>query len=212
MTKDLNEAGLPKTVTFRFSGQADSMNESFSELLGALLMGMILVYMILSALYESVKTSFIRMFSLPFGLIGSLFFLFLMNQTINIYSMIGIIVMDGVVAKNGTLLLDYTLTLMHRDGLDPKTAVIEAGKARLRPILMTTFTMIVGMMPTALAVTAGAETRSSMAWVIIGGLLTSTIFTLLVLPMIFLFFERHSFWSVVRGVKALFRKAGRAAG
>lgn len=212
VTNDLNKAGLPKTVSFRFSGQADSMNESFTELLGALLMGMILVYMILSALYESVKTSFIRMFSLPFGLIGSLFFLFLMNQTINIYSMIGIIVMDGVVAKNGTLLLDYTLTLMHRDGLDPKTAVIEAGKARLRPILMTTFTMIVGMMPTALAVTAGAETRSSMAWVIIGGLLTSTIFTLLVLPMIFLFFERHSFRSVIRGVKSLFHKVGRAAG
>ena len=133
------------------------------------------------------------MFSLPFGLIGALFFLFLMNDSLNIYSMIGMIVMDGVVAKNGTLLLDYTLTLMHRDGMKPKEAVIEAGRARLRPILMTTFTMIVGMLPTALAMTAGAETRSSMAWVIIGGLLTSTLFTLLVLPMIFLFFESHSF-------------------
>ena len=191
VTGDLNNAGLPKSVSFRFSGQADDMNESFTELLAALLMGMVLVYMILSVLYESVKTSFIRMFSLPFGLIGSLFFLFLMNQTLNLYSMIGIIVMDGVVAKNGTLLLDYTLTLMHRDGMKPKDAVIEAGKTRLRPILMTTFTMIVGMIPTALAVTAGSETRSSMAWVIIGGLLTSTIFTLLVLPMIFLFFEEH---------------------
>ena len=191
VTNDLNNAGLPKSVSFRFSGQADDMNESFTELLAALLMGMVLVYMILSVLYESVKTSFIRMFSLPFGLIGSLFFLFLMNDTLNLYSMIGIIVMDGVVAKNGTLLLDYTLTLMHRDGMKPKDAVIEAGKTRLRPILMTTFTMIVGMIPTALAVTAGSETRSSMAWVIIGGLLTSTIFTLLVLPMIFLFFEEH---------------------
>ncbi len=187
-TKDLNEAGLPKSVSFRFSGQADSMTESFVELLTALLMGMLLVYMILSVLYESVKTSFIRMFSLPFGLIGSLLFLFLMNDTLNLYSMIGIIVMDGVVAKNGTLLLDYTLTLMHR-GLSAREAVIEAGRARLRPILMTTFTMIVGMLPTALALTAGAETRSSMAWVIIGGLVTSTVFTLLVIPMIFLFFE-----------------------
>ena len=193
VTNDLNQAGLPKSVSFRFSGQADSMNQSFTELLSALLMGMVLVYMILSVLYESVKTSFIRMFSLPFGLIGALFFLFLMNDSLNIYSMIGMIVMDGVVAKNGTLLLDYTLTLMHRDGMKPKEAVIEAGRARLRPILMTTFTMIVGMLPTALAMTAGAETRSSMAWVIIGGLLTSTLFTLLVLPMIFLFFESHSF-------------------
>lgn len=198
VTNDLNQAGLPKSVSFWFSGQADSMNESFTELLAALLMGMVLVYMILSVLYESVKTSFIRMFSLPFGLIGSLFFLFLMNDSLNIYSMIGIIVMDGVVAKNGTLLLDYTLTLMHRDGMKPKEAVIEAGKTRLRPILMTTFTMIVGMIPTALAVTAGSETRSSMAWVIIGGLLTSTVFTLLVLPMIFLFFEEHPMVQWIR--------------
>lgn len=198
VTNDLNQAGLPKSVSFQFSGQADSMNESFTELLAALLMGMVLVYMILSVLYESVKTSFIRMFSLPFGLIGSLFFLFLMNDSLNIYSMIGIIVMDGVVAKNGTLLLDYTLTLMHRDGMKPKEAVIEAGKTRLRPILMTTFTMIVGMIPTALAVTAGSETRSSMAWVIIGGLLTSTVFTLLVLPMIFLFFEEHPMVQWIR--------------
>lgn len=193
VTHDLKDAGLPETVSFRFSGQADSMNESFTELLAALLMGMVLVYMVLSVLYESAKTSFIRMFSLPFGLIGSLFFLFLMNDSLNIYSMIGIIVMDGVVAKNGTLLLDYTLTLMHTRGMNPKDAVLEAGRTRLKPILMTTFTMIVGMLPTALAVTAGSETRRSMAWVIIGGLLTSTIFTLLVMPMIFLFFENHSF-------------------
>lgn len=190
-TKDLNQTGLPKSVNFRFSGQADGMRESFIELLTALLMGMLLVYMILSVLYESVKTSFIRMFSLPFGLIGSLLFLFLMNDTINIYSMIGIIVMDGVVAKNGTLLLDYTLTLMHQHGMAAKEAVIAAGRARLRPIFMTTFTMIVGMLPTALALTAGSETRSSMAWVIIGGLITSTLFTLLVIPMIFLFFQRE---------------------
>ena len=190
-TKDLHQAGLPKSVNFRFSGQADSMRESFIELLSALLMGMLLVYMILSVLYESVKTSFIRMFSLPFGLIGSLLFLFLLNDTINIYSMIGIIVMDGVVAKNGTLLLDYTLTLMHQHGMAAKEAVIAAGRARLRPIFMTTFTMIVGMLPTALALTAGSETRSSMAWVIIGGLITSTLFTLLVIPMIFLFFQRE---------------------
>ncbi len=190
VTQDLNQLGLPKSVSFRFSGQADSMKESFIELLSALLMGMLLVYMILSVLYESAKTSFIRMFSLPFGLIGSLLFLFLMNDTINLYSMIGIIVMDGVVAKNGTLLLDYTLTLMHHHGMKAKEAVIEAGRVRLRPILMTTFTMIVGMLPTALAITAGSETRSSMAWVIIGGLITSTVFTLLVIPIIFLFFER----------------------
>ena len=211
VTADLRQAGLPKSVSFRFAGQADSMTETFAELLTALLMGMVLVYMILSVLYESMKTSFIRMFSLPFGLIGSLLFLFLMNQSINLYSMIGIIVMDGVVAKNGTLLLDYTLTLMHHHGMKARDAVIEAGRERLRPILMTTFTMIVGMLPTALAMTAGSETRSSMAWVIIGGLLTSTLFTLLIIPMIFLFFEEHPFGQrIVRFARGMAGKAASA--
>ena len=99
--------------------------------------------------------------------------------------------MDGLVAKNGTLLLDYTLTLMHEHGLPPREAIIEAGRVRLRPIFMTTLTMVVGMLPTALSLSAGAETRASMAVVVIGGLLTSTVFTLLIIPIIFLFFENH---------------------
>ena len=98
--------------------------------------------------------------------------------------------MDGIVAKNGTLLLDYTLTLMDR-GMTAFDAIIEAGKVRLKPIFMTTITMMVGMLPTALAMTEGSETRVSMAWVIIGGLLTSTVFTLIIIPIIFLFFENH---------------------
>ena len=95
--------------------------------------------------------------------------------------------MDGNVAKNGTLLIDYTLTLMDR-GKTAREAIIEAGRVRLKPIFMTTITMMVGMLPTALAMTAGSETRVSMAWVIIGGLLTSTVFTLIVIPIIFLWF------------------------
>jgi multidrug efflux pump subunit AcrB len=91
------------------------------------------------------------------------------------------------VAKNGTLLIDYSLTLMDR-GRTAMEAIVEAGRVRLRPIMMTTITMMAGMLPTALSLTAGSETRSSMAWVIIGGLLTSTVFTLLVNPIIFLFF------------------------
>ncbi len=177
-------------VTYRFTGQADQMSDTFSDLALALGLSLILIYMILAILYESVKTPFIRMFSLPLGLIGSVFLLFLTNNSLNLFSLIGILVMDGLVAKNGTLLLDYTLTLMDR-GLPAREAVIEAGRVRLRPIFMTTLTMVVGMLPTALAMTAGAETRSSMAVVVIGGLLTSTVFTLLIIPIIFLFFENH---------------------
>jgi len=118
-----------------------------------------------------------------------------------LYSLIGILVMDGVVAKNGTLLLDYTLTLME-SGMNAQDAIIEAGKTRLKPICMTTLTMISGMMPTALAMTAGSETRVSMAWVIIGGLLSSTFFTLIAIPIIFLFFDKYpmSKWFTLSGI------------
>ena len=183
-------------ITYRFTGQADQMSDTFRDLGLALVLSLILIYMILAILYESVKTPFIRMFSLPLGLIGSLFLLFLTNQSLNLYSLIGILVMDGLVAKNGTLLLDYTLTLMEQ-GLPPRQAIIEAGRVRLRPIFMTTLTMVVGMLPTALSLSAGSETRSSMAVVVIGGPLTSTVFTLLIIPIIFLFFENHKVAHIV---------------
>lgn len=185
--KALKKASLGDTVTYQFKGQATRMNDTFSELLRALFLALVLIYMLLAVLYESVVTPFIRMFSLPLGIIGSILLLFLTHNTLNLYSMIGILVMDGIVAKNGTLLIDYTLTLMDR-GKSALDAVMEAGRVRLKPIFMTTLTMMVGMLPTALAMTAGSETRVSMAWVIIGGLLTSTVFTLIVIPIIFLWF------------------------
>ena len=185
--KALAQADLGEGVTYKFRGQADRMDEAFGELLSALLLALVLIYMLLAVLYESTITPFIRMFSLPLGLIGSILLLLLTRNTLNLYSLIGILVMDGIVAKNGTLLIDYSLTLMDR-GRTAMEAIMEAGRVRLRPIMMTTITMMAGMLPTALSLTAGSETRSSMAWVIIGGLLTSTVFTLLVIPIIFLFF------------------------
>ncbi|WP_303711117.1 efflux RND transporter permease subunit [Phascolarctobacterium succinatutens] len=186
LTQKLNAAGLKST--YEFSGQATTMNDSFAEMAMALSLSLLLIYLLLAVLYESVFTPFIRMFSLPLGIIGAIFCLLLTHNTINLYSLIGILVMDGLVAKNGTLLLDYTLTLMH-EGMTAKAAVIEAGKTRLKPIFMTALTMVVGMLPTALSLSAGSETRVSMAWVIIGGMITSTVFTLLVLPILFLWLK-----------------------
>ena len=197
--KALKDASLGDGVTYQFKGQATRMDETFSDLLSALFLALVLIYMLLAVLYESIITPFIRMFSLPLGLIGSILLLFLTHNTLNLYSMIGILVMDGIVAKNGTLLIDYTLTLMDR-GKTALEAVIEAGRVRLKPIFMTTITMMVGMMPTALAMTAGSETRVSMAWVIIGGLLTSTVFTLIVIPIIFLFFAKKKHRKAEKGV------------
>ena len=186
LTQKLNAAGLKSS--YAFSGQATTMNDSFAEMAMALSLSLLLIYLLLAVLYESVFTPFIRMFSLPLGIIGAIFCLLLTHNTINLYSLIGILVMDGLVAKNGTLLLDYTLTLIH-EGMTAKAAVIEAGKTRLKPIFMTALTMVVGMLPTALSLSAGSETRVSMAWVIIGGMITSTVFTLLVLPILFLWLK-----------------------
>ena len=175
---------------YEFSGQTATMNASFKEMIMALSMSLLLIYLLLAVLYESVFTPFIRMFSLPLGIIGSIFFLLFTNNTINLYSLIGILVMDGLVAKNGTLLLDYTLTRIH-EGISPLEAVVEAGKVRLKPIFMTALTMVVGMLPTALSLSEGSETRVSMAWVIIGGMITSTVFTLFVIPVLFLWLKKH---------------------
>lgn len=208
--KAMKEVDLGDGITYKFRGQSDKMFETFQQLGMALVMAMVLIYMLLAVLYESLITPFIRMFSLPLGLIGSVLFLIFTGNTLNLYSMIGILVMDGVVAKNGTLLLDYTMTLQER-GYSAFDAIVEAGKVRLKPIFMTTITMIVGMMPTALAVTEGAETRVSMAWVIIGGLLTSTIFTLIVIPIIFMFFENYppSTWG--HGIISIFKRDKKTA-
>ena len=183
---------LGQNVTYQFIGQADNMKNTFMEMGQAIALSLLLVYILLAVLYESLSTPVIRMFSLPFGLIGSFVFLAITRNTINLYSLLGLLVMDGLVAKNGTLLLDYTLTLMHQ-GVDPKTAVVEAAKTRLKPIFMTSVTMITGMLPTALALTPGSETRVSMAWVVIGGLLSSTFFTLVAIPLIFLHFEQATY-------------------
>lgn len=202
ISKSIKPDDLGPGITYSFTGQADNMKQTFGEMAQALILSLILVYMVLAVLYESVSMPIIRMLSLPLGLIGSLAFLAITRNTINLYSLIGILVMDGLVAKNGTLLLDYTLTLMDR-GLSARNAVIEAGKTRLKPIFMTTLTMVVGMMPTALAMTEGSETRVSMAWVVIGGLLSSTVFTLLIIPIIFLFFKDHplsKYWHIISSI------------
>lgn len=207
VSQKLTSKELGPDISYRYTGQATSMSDTFGQMFQALALSLILVYMLLAVLYESLLTPFIRMFSLPLGMIGSLLFLVITHNTINLYSLIGILVMDGLVAKNGTLLLDYTLTLMDR-GVAPFEAIIEAGKTRLKPIIMTTLTMVVGMLPTALSITEGSETRVSMAWVLIGGLLSSTVFTLIIIPIIFLFFENHPVrtWMNVIPIVNLFKK------
>ena len=149
------------------------MAESFGYMAEALLLAMIFVYLILAAQFESFIDPLAIMLSLPLSIVGMAGMLFLTGDTINIMSLIGLIMLMGLVTKNAILLVDYAKVLRSR-GLDRREAIIIAGRTRLRPIMMTTLAMIFGMMPLALALGAGAEMRAPMARAVIGGLITST--------------------------------------
>ncbi|ACV62859.1 acriflavin resistance protein [Desulfofarcimen acetoxidans DSM 771] len=180
----LAEIKLQPGFSITYSGQDQNMNDSFKELAAALLLSILLVYMVLVMLYESFTTPFIRMLSLPLGIMGALVALAIFRYNLNLFTIIGVIMLDGLVAKNGTLLIDYTHTMMAQ-GKTLREALVEAATTRLRPIIMTTITMVFGMLPTALSLTEGAENRSGMAVVLIGGLLSSTVFTLFVIPVVY---------------------------
>jgi len=173
---------LPFEYSGRYKGMADTMGESFSFLMFALVLGIIMAYMVLAAQFESFVQPFIILLSMPFSFIGAFGALLLTGRTLNIFSFIGLILLMGLVKKNAILLVDYTNTLRQR-GLARKEAILEAGPVRLRPILMTTFAMIFGMIPVAVGVGEGAETRSPMGIAVIGGLLTSLLLTLIVVPV-----------------------------
>jgi HAE1 family hydrophobic/amphiphilic exporter-1 len=160
------------------------MNDAFSSLGIVLIISIALVYMILVILYESFITPIVRMASLPCAAIGALLILLLTKNTINMMTIIGIIMLDGLASKNGTLLIDYTNTLLKK-GIPLKEALIEAGSTRLRPIIMTTVTMIVGMLPAAIAFGDGSELKKGMATVVIGGMITSTLLTPIIVPVVY---------------------------
>ncbi|MCR4436342.1 MAG: efflux RND transporter permease subunit [Clostridiales bacterium] len=180
----LKSVALPYGYEIKFGGDQSNMSSSFDSLIKALIASILLVYMILVVLYESFLTPIIRMMSLPCGIIGALVALAITGKSLNILSLIGLIMLDGLVSKNGTLLIDYTNTLMKR-GLPLREALLEAGVTRLRPIIMTSVTMIVGMLPMALSLGHGSELKSGMAAVLIGGMATSTLLSPVLLPVVY---------------------------
>ncbi|MEQ8215496.1 MAG: efflux RND transporter permease subunit, partial [Smithellaceae bacterium] len=172
---------LPPDYLPKYQGTADTMTESFGYLLFALLLGVIMAYMILAAQFESFIHPVTVLLSMPLSFVGAFGALFLTGKTINIYSLIGLILLMGLVKKNAILLVDYTNVLRER-GLPRREAILQAGPIRMRPILMTTFAMVFGMLPIALGVGEGAETRAPMGIAVIGGLMTSLVLTLVVVP------------------------------
>jgi len=174
-------------------GDTEMMYESFGYLAEALLLAIIFVYLILAAQFESFIDPLAIMLSLPLSIVGMAGTLALTGDTINIMSLIGLIMLMGLVTKNAILLVDYTKVLRGR-GMDRRTALVTAGRTRLRPILMTTSAMIFGMMPLFLALGEGAEFRAPMARAVVGGLITSTLLTLIVVPVVYTILDDVSAW------------------
>ncbi len=201
----IDAAGIPEGIRVFNGGEAENMRDMFKDMTIALGLAILFVYMIMVSLFESYIHPFTIMFSLPVALVGALGSLALGGMTLNMFSMIGVIMLMGLVTKNAILLVDFTNTLRGR-GLEMRAALLEAGKTRLRPIIMTTATMVFGMLPLALALGSGAEMRQSLAVVIIGGLTSSTLLSLVLVPVVY---------TIVDGLRekipGLFRRVSWAA-
>jgi HAE1 family hydrophobic/amphiphilic exporter-1 len=186
--KKVAQVKIPAGVTIEYLGDVKNQGDAFGSLGLALVIAIVLVYLIMVALYENAIYPFVVLFSIPVALVGALLALALTMQTLNVFSIIGMIMLLGLVSKNAILIVDFTNQLK-AEGHAVKEALIEAGKERLRPILMTTLAMILGMLPIALASGSGSEIKNGMAWVIIGGLTSSMILTLFVVPSMYLIID-----------------------
>lgn len=183
-----SEMERPTGVNYVWGGDMENQTEGFGTLGFAMIAAILLVYLVMVALYDSFITPFVVLFSIPLSFIGALLALALTNNSLNIFTILGIIMLIGLVCKNAILLVDFA---NHRkaEGESTHNALVQANHARLRPILMTTIAMVFGMLPIALANGAAAEMNNGLAWVIIGGLLSSLFLTLIIVPVVYAIFD-----------------------
>ena len=192
---------LPTGITISYLGMEKMRGDSFINLFLALLTGILFVYLIMVALYDSYVYPFVVLFAIPMAIVGAMVALAITGKSLSIFTILGIIMLVGLVTKNAILIVDRTIQTRLEQGLSVYDALLEAAKSRLRPILMTTFTMIFGMMPIALSVSPGSEFKSGLAWAIIGGLTSSLFLTLIVVPVVYMKVDE---WK--EKVPAFFRK------
>lgn len=185
----LDKLEKPTGVSYIWGGDQENQSEGFGTLGVALLAAIILVYLVMVGLYDSFVHPFVVLFAIPLSFIGAMLALALTNNSLNIFTILGIIMLIGLVCKNAIMLVDYT-NQRRAAGESIRTALIQANHARLRPILMTTIAMVFGMFPIALASGAGAEWKNGLAWVIIGGLISSLFLTLIIVPVIYEIMEK----------------------
>jgi len=179
-----------------------NLNETKGYVLEALLLAVVFIYLILASLFGSFLQPLAIMIALPLSFIGVAVALLVTKGTISVMAMIGIIMLMGLVTKNGILLIDFT-NQQRANGVPRRDALLMAGRIRLRPIIMTTVAMIFGMLPLALAIGSGAEARAPMARAVIGGLITSTILTLFVVPVVYTLLDDLSLWFARRKERAV---------
>lgn len=179
---------------FAFIGQAENFKELGASMAIAMGAGILFIYLVLASLYESFMVPFTIMLALPLAIAGSFVALYLGGESLNIFSMIGVVMLLGVATKNSILLVDYANQRV-AEGMDLATAIIKAGRTRLRPIMMTTMALIAGTIPIAMGLNEASRQRTSMGVAIIGGLISSTILTLVVVPAAYSFIERFRVWS-----------------
>jgi len=194
---------MPPGYGYKFSGSVKDMAEAFGYALSALAMAVIFIYMILASQFKSFFQPLALMTALPMTLIGVVLALLMFNSTLSMFSVIGVVMLMGLVTKNAILLVDFAIRARHEHvddngqqvaGLARHDALLLAAKVRLRPILMTTLAMIFGMMPLAFALSEGAEMRAPMGQAVIGGVITSSLLTLVVVPVVYCYMDDLSQW------------------
>ncbi|MEI7748513.1 MAG: efflux RND transporter permease subunit, partial [Chlorobiaceae bacterium] len=180
---------MPSTVSYAYESDLKRQGESNSTLLLSFLVAIIFVYLIMVALYDSWIWPMVVMFSIPLAIIGALFALAMTGKSLSIFTILGIIMLVGLVGKNAILLVDF-INKFREEGMELSAAILEAAKERLRPILMTTLTLIFGLLPIALSQSSGSEWKSGLSVALVGGLFSSMFLTLLVIPVVYVWFDK----------------------
>jgi HAE1 family hydrophobic/amphiphilic exporter-1 len=208
----LPQMRIPRDFSVGFGAEVEEQAKAFRQLQLLLVLAMVLVYAVMASQYESLRDPFIIMFSIPLAAIGVVLSLVLTNTTFSMQAYIGVIMLAGIVVSNAILLVDYTNTLRRRDNVPLRDAVELAGRTRLRPILMTTLTTILGLVPMSLGIGEGAELQAPLARVVIGGLTASTMITLVFVPTVYTLFEEGLAGWKHRAMTAMGRRPSAAPG
>lgn len=186
--RTIAEMNLPGDYRLVFGGEREEMQTSFRSLLLAFIMSMVLIYMIMAAQFESLLHPFLIMTTVPMGIVGTIILLFLTGQSINAISIIGVIVLIGIVVDNAIVEIDY-INQLRRQGKDLRSAVVEGSQVRLRPIMMSSLSTIAGLLPMALGLGRGAELLQPLAIAVAGGLTSSLFLTLVLIPALYEYVE-----------------------